>query len=1280
MDIKNDTLYGNLLSAYSERNSSYTLDTRISEEALMKIIFSNFITDKDYQDHQKKYSDYILSRHTINHIDNFSYVGELYEGGFRLVKKTNDFYDRGLVCKMTNDSGEVISSQIMTSIDNFNSANLYAEFTGYFYTNNISGEFSFFANTDSYFSLIVDERMIIDISDSFSRRETVGKITLEKETYYPMRVKIYNGYGYGNGSSSLSFSHSYIHKSTDGSENFYYIANMRHDIKTSIPTVNTNIIDFDVSHYASESIKAYLFYLDCIVDLYRNVADLKDRGVSHIVNTFHIKSRYYYTDAGIKLYTRDDFYNINMRIERQGIDNMVADVSINSEMPISNVFAFFKKDVIRHLNFLNGDDIKFSDMNYIKEIHNFYMTCRLKLMYSIIHSVLLVSSTRSTDVFKTVDNTIRMLITPVFMNFKEHVLSSGDASLQNKGLLYSKEVLSTKYDIGKSNEVIASSKDILNKHKNASKFSEGNLKYKNTINVIAITTLVVVGLCFLSIFAVNADKKVKALVSIVITMMVIVVILVLKYLKQKREGFINLKVKTVVLTSAVFAMPGESGQWKSYAINPVKLPDDYIDKALISWDITVQGNVASMSSHNKIDLNIGSFKIATNAADGTVKNNKTPLNFNNAKLITGNGIVYDNPRWTNCTYRLTIRYDENKAQFINKEREDQIKYLMKMGELSRKIAEILLKEKEAEKDLLNSQNAIKNTEAEIAIMTQEYNEAKNRLDKNMSDKQAIMDAEYLRLKKELAEKTALLQRKEAEEKKLALEVAKKQADAERDLNNLNRETNLKNISIANTQADLDLLRNRALREFGEFISASDKAELAEVTYLNADNAWRIIKLTLEEKKDGILNEMSLRQAKFILDAARLDRDKKSVDENTAKINYERTALELENKRKALVAEQLQRANDELNKKVEFEKYVYEDASVKEEMAKNQKIMAENNASINLIKIGEKHGVNVGNIETLNSILETKIAHEKEQRAMLEKETAKERLREIGNVSIEASANAIIAVNNKLITDTDKSIAVYENALSISRKKLAEVQNNKRTLENDLATAIASAAVMKEMAENKFNEMDMRTRLVINKLMEERLILRTELIRLTLIKEKHTRESLEERQLKEELLSKLDSMMQEISAVQTEADYYDTLTENIELVDLLRDVDASILYNVNVSINTTNNDMVLPRLQKEKEYFKKYSEITKQSARLSGTDINVKDVDKKSVHAVNDLLLNLTLAMAMGITVFYNVSLRVGAVVAFIGASVSGTYYIVESNRIVRTKARHHYWSQPGTFA
>lgn len=1296
MDIKNDTLYENLLSTYSEKNTSYVLDNKICERSLMKIIFSNFVTDKVYQNNQKRFAEYILSKYTANHIDKFSYVGEFYEKGFKRVRKTDDLYERGLVCKKMNSSGNTVSTDLVTRIDDFNAENMHVEFNGYFYTASLFGEFTFYATTDSNLSLVVDNKMIIDITDSYSQSQTIGRVTLAKDTYYPISVKMHNGFG--SSSLSLAFSHAYIKRSNDGTDVFYHMPNKQHDIKTSIPTVNTNIIDFDISQYASESVKAYLFFLDFIMDMYRSVQEIKGKKESHILDTMHIRSRYYYKDGGIRLYIDDDFYNINLKISRQGIENRVSDISITSEMPVSNVFSLFKKDVIRHLNYLNGDDVKFADQNYINEMQNFYMTCRLKLMYSISHSVLLMSSVRNPGVYNAVDNRIRMVITPIFMNFKEHVLSFVDAS--SKGLVYSNEVLSAKYDIGQSNELISSSKDVMIKHKNSSKFSEGNLRYKKTINAVAILTLVSVLICIMVVIAMDAHKDFKSVIALVVTVIVVIVMLVIRFLKQKREGFTNPNMKTVTLTSGEFHMFGSNNYrdnlWQGHAIPNLKLPDDYYDDALISWDITIKAHATETRGRwwNVYYLNIGHFRLPEGGVNAgwhtrTHTNRTTPLIINDSRFVTGSGGSYSKSRWRHCTYTLTIRYDLDKAAKVaearNRMREDQLASLIQMGDLSRQVAEILLQEKEAEKELLKFQNVIKNTEIEIEVLTNQYNEEKNRLSGIIATEQAILDNEYLLFKKELAEKTVELQRKEAEAKKLVLDVAKSQADAQRELNRIDTETNLKNESITNTQRELDVLRNRALQEFGTYISASDRAQLAEISYLNAENAYKIIKIALDKDNKSVTDDLAATQAKYIMDSARLDRDKRLVEEETAKINSERTSIELENKRKQLIAEQLQMANNSLNNSIDTEKTQYDIASVAEEIARQKKIMAENNAALNLNNIGQRYdgsdiyaegGPIATSIINLNSLLETKIAHEQEQRAILEREAARERLTELGNISVEASANAIIAVNDKLIEETDTSIKYYNGALDASNKRLVDVQNARRGLEMDLANAIASAASSKDTAENKYREMELRTRLEINTLLQERFSLRNELIRQILLREHHARESLQEKILKESLLSKLDNMVKDLSATKTEADYYDDLTKNIEIFDLLKDVDASIIYNVNTSINTTNHEMVIPRLLKEKKHFKEYSEATERSALLSGTDINVKEVDRKEIHAVNDFLLNMTLVLAFSMTMYYYMSPKFSALIFLIGATVSTVWFIVESSRIVRTKAKNHYWSQP----
>jgi len=120
------------------------------------------------------------------------------------------------------ENGNIIETGIDVDIKNkfINIVTTNAEYVGYFYTNNYSGEFTFYTNTDDESFLWIGNTLIVDNGGIHGSVEKSGKITLQANTYYPMKLRWGNNGGPG-GIYTVSFSHANISKRTDG-KGFYY--------------------------------------------------------------------------------------------------------------------------------------------------------------------------------------------------------------------------------------------------------------------------------------------------------------------------------------------------------------------------------------------------------------------------------------------------------------------------------------------------------------------------------------------------------------------------------------------------------------------------------------------------------------------------------------------------------------------------------------------------------------------------------------------------------------------------------------------------------------------------------------------------------------------------------------------------------------------------------------------------------------------------------------------------------------------------------------------------
>ena len=1278
MNNNNSTLYADLLSKYKIRNDSYQIDELISEKSLMKILFSDFVKNSESTENSKRFATYILSQNTINHIDSFIYKDELYEENFKLVDKTYIPYQSGLLLEKKNIYNNEITSSAEVKVNNIGFEDYNSTYSGYFYTNNLSGDFTFYLTSGSDISLIINNEKIIE--DDGSSNEISGVITLQKDTYYPIQINHKM-----RGSIYFQFSHDYLPKLLDGIDHFYHkTTKATYDEKTSLPTSNSNIIDYDISSYASENIKAYLFYLDFIKEIYRNANDLKKQNKSHIVENMTIRARYIHADIGILLYIRKSYYNITLNITRKSTSNDIDDISISSDKSVLSIFSKFKADIIRHLNYLNGDDIKLSDEMFSNAIINFYATCRLKLMYCISNSLLIVSKQNS-DINNIIDSKIKSITIPIFINYKDNVNKFEEGNLRNKYLNYSNKVMEAKYNIGKSNDTIAKSHDILKKNKGLSNISKEKLKNANNMKYFAISLLSIVVICILIMNTNNVDNVIKVLVLFGLALFVIYISVF--FVQNTTEEFTNGDLKTVVIRSNTIQPHGIVARWISYAFNKIQLPKDYYDKCLISWDVKLsvyKGYSVYGGGYGSLWMDMGGFPLPyvkhndNRTHVRTYNNRKDNLVRNSTKTLHPSASIWSYPNWSNLYFELTIRYDLKKCREAEanekKIREEQLKKMMEIQELNRKIAEIFLKEKEAQIELEKAQQDFKNIQNEIKTLENEFNKLSHELDSKIKTQKQ----EYIKLKKKLAEQNAVIAKQEVKIREINFRIENKKADVAREEVRLENETKLKNTSISNTNDRLESLRKKALTDFNDFISINKKVELALISYLNAKNAFEIIKEGLNKANKDVSKDIDAAHAKYILDRAILEGKTLAEEQEIIRLQTVRSSVELSNYKKKIVADGLKEANKNLSISIEKETERYNQAKISERNAILQKELAEKYSEELLSEMNEKYDNDSKDVESFIRFLEVKIANEREQKAQLDKETAMIRLNELGNIAAEQSAKTMTKINDKLINDTNKNIDVYNNFLNQNRKNLSEVRSKKRDLENKLAMAISSKNTTQETVEERNKDLEVRKQIEINELKEEKLVLMMEHAEIAKKNELESLKSLNEKDIKQKLQEQINKAKNDLQNVLIDIDHYDDIVDNVEVSSIFDDIDSSILNNSKLSINTTHNDIILTKLEQEKQKYFKHSIKSENNVKTSDKDINVNNVTTNEVVSLNLCIVGITLSLLIGMTFHYLGYTSLG-IITFIGIFIASIiYYLIDKTSITRLNARHNYWGAPSS--
>lgn len=292
----------------------------------------------------------------------------------------------------------------------------------------------------------------------------------------------------------------------------YYDDNMN-IIYNSDPITEPNIVDYDISRYASDEIKAYLFYIDVISEIYNSSYETQfDDNGRMFQDEIEIKCRYYYEKDRVHLFkaealdyadaadtaTKSNF-PITLKIKREGVNGKVVDIVPHTEGKyVTNLFKYFQLDIMNHLTYLYGNDMEVIDRKFFRDVKHFFLLCRLKLMYFIIHSLKLRSKQYDDINYGKIQHDIneymRGQVYDIFVNFKQNI--SEIQTMKNSS--YNMEVMSKSNKLIKLNQSISKHSDVLAMKKKIQKVLKQEYTRSNYINIAAkiilILTLLISGI------------------------------------------------------------------------------------------------------------------------------------------------------------------------------------------------------------------------------------------------------------------------------------------------------------------------------------------------------------------------------------------------------------------------------------------------------------------------------------------------------------------------------------------------------------------------------------------------------------------------------------------------------------------------------------------------------------------------------------------------------------------------------------------------------------------
>jgi Ca2+/Na+ antiporter len=236
-----------------------------------------------------------------------------------------------------------------------------------------------------------------------------------------------------------------------------------------IVSKDDSIIDIDVSKLCSKIMIKYLLYLDIVSQLYS--LDVEDN------DKYRIKSRYVsYNENEWGLFTLEGNISYYRFIIKYTIhDNIIINYTIHQDdnsqyKDTTNINAMlysFREDILKHLNYIHiikSQSYITETDNYLRNIHSFYLLCRLFLNYKISNNFI--------EYFNSVDSaTIKKNLKTLFIKF---VYSIKNNKISNQ-IYYKKQ----DYNIDIFNNNLEIKKSIANTNK---AIVNSSYKYRKTVN------------------------------------------------------------------------------------------------------------------------------------------------------------------------------------------------------------------------------------------------------------------------------------------------------------------------------------------------------------------------------------------------------------------------------------------------------------------------------------------------------------------------------------------------------------------------------------------------------------------------------------------------------------------------------------------------------------------------------------------------------------------------------------------------------------------------------
>lgn len=251
---------------------------------------------------------------------------------------------------------------------------------------------------------------------------------------------------------------------------FYDRHMQRDNTVITVSSINVTVMDLDISPMLTQDTIKYLFFLDLLSEIYYNYQKTS--------STITVKCRYFIDEGNWKLYTRSDFYKVEIEFTlptkktRTAIYN-IKDIIVDGPtlqnkqrmlIDIKNMFELYSTEIIRHIGYLGKKDIQKGSQDYLENIQGFYKFCRLKMLYYAIKSI---PDTRSRDIAMFIDTQLIYL----FLNLKN------DIAMKNPGyqnITATTKLLATKKKLQAINDETIKSKEMIRRNEMQSNKIKGS--------------------------------------------------------------------------------------------------------------------------------------------------------------------------------------------------------------------------------------------------------------------------------------------------------------------------------------------------------------------------------------------------------------------------------------------------------------------------------------------------------------------------------------------------------------------------------------------------------------------------------------------------------------------------------------------------------------------------------------------------------------------------------------------------------------------------------------